>query len=292
MTKVHFGCKGFAQLGGENVGQYPLHRFNWDYSPAPLETWPLRIDFAGEDIWVRGCYRFRRRSDTFALEYLLEGELEFIQNQTAYRILPGDLFLVRLGADSEIRCPNADRAVKLTLSLSGTLLESTLASFGLDRLDRMTPAQPERLKELLREAPDILKLEGEERFRRGTLLAFEILLLLGEEFRRIERPEILTRILARMESSLGEPHTVASLAGEFGVSQGTLHRLFRKELGDTPLNYLIAKRIEAAKRMLRLTSEPIKAIAFEVGYRNPFHFSTEFRRLTGQSPRVFRETRE
>jgi len=44
-----------------------------------------------------------------------------------------------------------------------------------------------------------------------------------------------------------------------------------------------------AGQLLRLTPNPIKEIAMEVGYSDPFYFSLRFKRHTGLSPKAFRE---
>ena len=42
-------------------------------------------------------------------------------------------------------------------------------------------------------------------------------------------------------------------------------------------------------RLLRLTEQPVKWIAFQVGYAGALYFSAEFRKFTGESPSAFRK---
>jgi AraC-like DNA-binding protein len=48
-------------------------------------------------------------------------------------------------------------------------------------------------------------------------------------------------------------------------------------------------RWAVARKLLDFSHESIKAVAFQVGYSNPLYFSTEFRRLVGESPRNYRQ---
>ena len=73
------------------------------------------------------------------------------------------------------------------------------------------------------------------------------------------------------------------------MSQATLRRLFRKHLGESPVDFLIRRRMETAMRLLRLTEQPVKWIAFQVGYTGALYFSAEFRKFTGESPSAFRK---
>ena len=282
----------YSRLGGINVGKYPLHHFLFDHSTPLLENWPIRIDFAGDDEWRRGCYRFRERSDTFAIEYMKQGTLRFTQNRQSYTVQPGELFLVRLGDNSEIECCDCDYAFKRTFAIAGPLLGPLLTSLGLDRADVMTPSDPAALDALFDRAREILDGCAEDRQRRSALLSFEILLMLAEDYKQHDHPEILQKILRYLDAHLDRPHTIERIASEFRLSPATLHRLFRKHLGETPINFLIHRRMETAMRLLRLTEQPIKSIAYQVGYPNALYFSTEFHRHTGESPTAFRRRRQ
>ena len=46
--------------------------------------------------------------------------------------------------------------------------------------------------------------------------------------------------------------------------------------------------MKAAKKLLRSTYLPVKAIAEQVGYPDPLHFSKSFKSATGQSPAQYR----
>ena len=59
--------------------------------------------------------------------------------------------------------------------------------------------------------------------------------------------------------------------------------------GSTPIQYHLHLRFERAKKLLRETNLPIKAIAQQVGFPDPLHFSHQFRRHVALSPRGWRE---
>lgn len=71
------------------------------------------------------------------------------------------------------------------------------------------------------------------------------------------------------------------------LSDFYLKRLFKKETGVSPIEYLTQKRIAYSKQLLEGRSErtlTIKEIAGMVGYSDPYYFSRVFKKVTGKSP--------
>ncbi len=91
-----------------------------------------------------------------------------------------------------------------------------------------------------------------------------------------------------LNAHVREPLTLGALAARACVSPSRLSHLFVETVGLSPLRYRERCRIETAKALLLSTNDPVRAIADQVGYANPYHFSTRFRRRVGRSPRAFR----
>ena len=82
--------------------------------------------------------------------------------------------------------------------------------------------------------------------------------------------------------------TLESLSSSIFVSKFHLSREFKKEVGISPIKYVISKRVNEASRLLLETNLPIKDIAIQVGYPNSAYFSQTFKRVTGKTPSEFR----
>jgi len=78
------------------------------------------------------------------------------------------------------------------------------------------------------------------------------------------------------------------LAQEVALSVSQLDRLFIRQFGLTPLQYLERRRLERAMELIRSAPSNIKEICYEVGFGSLAHFSRWFRLKTGVSPRQFR----
>ncbi|MBR9762752.1 MAG: AraC family transcriptional regulator [Rhodobacteraceae bacterium] len=112
---------------------------------------------------------------------------------------------------------------------------------------------------------------------------------LGAMLRRLTRPEAEETQIARALSllrSAPEAHLrIDDLARDCGMSPSLFHRRFREITGTTPLQFHKRLRLLEARRLLLQERHGVTQAAFEVGYESPSHFSRDYRRLFGQSPR-------
>jgi len=107
-------------------------------------------------------------------------------------------------------------------------------------------------------------------------------------------PELLRRLLRakdRMDAASHEEWPVRRLASVSGVSEAHFARSFKEAFGLPPHRYLLTRRIERAKTLLRDTELPITDIAFQTGWSSLGTFGRTFRDITGESPGAIR-TRE
>ncbi len=93
-----------------------------------------------------------------------------------------------------------------------------------------------------------------------------------------------------LESS--EEITVTELAKQSGLSLRNLNKLFVTEVGVTPKNLMVLKKINQAKELLLTTNLTITDIGFEVGYSSLSKFISMFQKVTGKLPSEFRLYRE
>jgi transcriptional regulator GlxA family with amidase domain len=89
-------------------------------------------------------------------------------------------------------------------------------------------------------------------------------------------------------AELGNELTVERLAARAAVSPRSLERHFEQALGMSPSRYLQLVRIEAAKRLLEASADPVDHIRRQVGYGDASAFRRAFTRRTGESPAAYR----
>ncbi|MFH8614661.1 helix-turn-helix transcriptional regulator [Streptomyces sp. NPDC017979] len=92
----------------------------------------------------------------------------------------------------------------------------------------------------------------------------------------------------RMDRDYAKPLDVPALARGALMSPGHFSRSFRAAFGDTPYNYLMTRRIERAKALLRRGDLSVTEVCMEVGCTSLGSFSSRFTELVGESPSAYR----
>ncbi|MGC1301997.1 MAG: AraC family transcriptional regulator [Caulobacteraceae bacterium] len=104
-------------------------------------------------------------------------------------------------------------------------------------------------------------------------------------------PHRLAAVTGYVEAHLSEDIILRDLAAVAGLSPFHFARTFALTTGYTPHAYVMIRRLEAAKRLLRDSVMSIDVIARQCGFSSASHFSTRFRRATGATPTAFRRGR-
>lgn len=92
-----------------------------------------------------------------------------------------------------------------------------------------------------------------------------------------------------MKEHLGEEISLKDVANSVNLSQYHFSRIFKKEYGYPPHEFLILTRLNRAKHLLITTDLPVKIIAEMVGYSGATNFTNAFTKRVGMSPVEFRK---
>jgi transcriptional regulator GlxA family with amidase domain len=98
----------------------------------------------------------------------------------------------------------------------------------------------------------------------------------------------LRRARDTMDRDYASPLDVPALARVALMSPGHFSRSFRAAYGETPYSYLMTRRIERAKTLLRRGDLSVTEVCFAVGCTSLGSFSTRFTELVGESPSAYR----
>jgi AraC family transcriptional regulator len=100
----------------------------------------------------------------------------------------------------------------------------------------------------------------------------------------------LQRVLAFMHAHCTEDLSLLRLSREACVSPFHFVKLFKKQTGTTPHQFLMKLRMEAAAQMLTQTGQPVAEISRACSYQSLPHFCAAFQRHFAQSPAAYRRT--
>lgn len=103
-------------------------------------------------------------------------------------------------------------------------------------------------------------------------------------------PRILY-LTSRLASDFCRQWTIEKMARSVKLSPAHLHRLFKEQLGISPILYLRQLRLEHAGKLLESSYERIKDIRLQVGMIDSSHFASDFKAKYGVQPSVYRRQR-
>ena len=92
----------------------------------------------------------------------------------------------------------------------------------------------------------------------------------------------------RVDREFDRPLDVPALARSAAMSTAHFSRSFRAAFGESPYSYLMTRRIERAKALLRGGDMSVTDACFAVGCTSLGSFSTRFTKLVGESPSAYR----
>jgi AraC family transcriptional regulator len=93
-----------------------------------------------------------------------------------------------------------------------------------------------------------------------------------------------------IEANLDREITLAAMASTCGFGTKSFVRAFGATTGKSPYQYVIAARVERAKRLIAQNEQGLAEIALRCGFSHQEHLTRAFRRLTGQTPGRYRRS--
>ena len=101
-------------------------------------------------------------------------------------------------------------------------------------------------------------------------------------------PRQLQAVKEHVAQSLDQPFRLQDLAERLSLSKYHFCRMFKACTGESLSTYVTRQKMQKARALISQTDLPIIQITYEVGYQNPGHFATTFRKTFGQTPSQWR----
>jgi AraC family transcriptional regulator len=101
-------------------------------------------------------------------------------------------------------------------------------------------------------------------------------------------PHLRRQLAEFIELNLAEPLSLGQLAAICALSEYHFARMFRESFGLPPHQYVLARRLNRARELLRKTRSAFGEIALACGFTSPSHFSNRFKQAMGATPGEYR----
>ena len=154
------------------------------------------------------------------------------------------------------------------------------------QLEMFVPQRPEKYRELFEQALACWNARQSGYRLQAAAILYRIFALAYDEnrLRKAAHP-LVEQALQLMET--GYPRRdfyVSELVRELHISEVYLRRLFKRETGVSPKQYLLQRRIQKAVSLLSTDYFTIADVAAQSGFNDPKHFSVVFKKIMGVSP--------
>jgi len=183
----------------------------------------------------------------------------------------------------------------------GRLITPSLDEVGPVHLRRTYAVESPQIRHLML----ALKYEADSRNAHGLAMVEAVTSALGHLLVRhagVEQPRPIhnrgglsavakRRVLELIDAALDARLTVEMLSREVGLSVAHFARAFKETMGRAPHQYLLALRLERARRLLENTEASLSDIAQRAGFADQAHFTRLFKRAFGTTPGALVRTR-
>ncbi|MFM9281193.1 AraC family transcriptional regulator [Paenibacillus jiagnxiensis] len=278
----------------------------------PAINWNIKLFGAHMQQVEKGWKVPEESHPAFEIVLILQGSQRIMLGHIKQDLAEGDIFLIPPGTRHVIECVN-DQG--LTYFIAHFNLDDALFHQEMRRSGQMYfPAgteENERLKEGLMNWVQLLQSEREyttsDLFRIQAGL-FEILNLLAQHASSSAATAVsptvghyAALIAESIKSNFSQGNLqnevlrdkevrIEDIAASLNISPGYALEVFQKVYGISPRKYLSELKLHEAKQLIQQPDLDLTRIATMLGYSSLAHFSRQFKRWTGMSPRQYRQT--
>ena len=122
-----------------------------------------------------------------------------------------------------------------------------------------------------------------------TQLIMECISAAGISSKSPHIPSLVRDIRSFLTGRYNEKITLEHLSARFNLDPYYLQKLFKKYIGQSPMEYIIYLRMTRAKSLIRTSALSISEIAYTVGIDNISHFTRQFKKQEGMTPGQYRK---
>lgn len=259
-------------------------------APQTENDYPFYITEYGKTFSHTPCYQLRLNSPVSCIQYVISGSGVILSDDQLFTVEAGDTFLL-LEGNNQIYYSNPDNQFeRIWINFKGPLSEALISIYGLKGTvvfkHTNSLLQLEELHKICHNNPD------SEIYKRQIAPPFLTLIqyLADNRENSTEASRSAEEMRAYLDMHILENLQLKDIAFHFSFTKEHFIRVFRKNYGITPHQYVLQSRIRIAMIMLASTGDPIREISEKLCFSDPHHFSDTFQKYVGQRPSQYRKT--
>ncbi|WP_367865546.1 AraC family transcriptional regulator N-terminal domain-containing protein [Pedobacter sp. WC2423] len=251
-------------------------------------------------------YKVPLTFNDFVITSMLRGKkIMHLGDQHGFDYLPGETVIVRPSQMMEIDFPEAsgqNPAQCIALAIDNEQIQQTIRYLN-EYFPKTTAGQQwslnyeeyhfynnEEISFLINKIIRICAEGSKEKDVLADLTLKELLVrvMQTQNLKTIGRTDTnqnpLAFVIGYIKANLNQKININSLSSKACMSKATFYRLFKRELGISPNDFILTEKINRAKQMLATPGSKIAAVSYELGFSDSNYFIRVFKKLEGITP--------
>jgi len=221
-------------------------------------------------------------SKTTVFEYVLEGEGDIFVGERHLHVTAGQMYILRANEAHTYRASSSSPWKKLWINYTAEYVSPYLDALGIETSSFDCP----QAKKYFEEAIRMIDSDGARReiCRHIADTVHSVIDLAHTATRGVREVSDGFRIREELDASLYSKLSLDELASRLHISKSNIIRIFKKNYGVTPYEYLLGEKLETAKLLLLNTRLSVTEIAERLAISDAHYFSTLFSKRVGMRP--------
>jgi AraC family transcriptional regulator, arabinose operon regulatory protein len=255
-----------------------------------LEEGPFCIEMTGIS-YCDGTYKIERKNSyLYCFEYILKGQGTVIINGETFTPVEGDIYILQKKSTHIYFSDNENPWEKIWFNIKGPLVDNLMQAYKLNSLHHVLKLDLKELFFKFLSTAQSKTLSKKEIFKSNAIVFHEILsqIYAHTQLSKVKYNPLANKLREYLDKNIMNQISLKELSFLIQKSPSQTIRIFKKEFGLTPYEYLLNNKIETAKLLLLNTNLQVNEIAYSLKFADEHYFSNYFKATTGVSPRKFR----
>ncbi len=110
-----------------------------------------------------------------------------------------------------------------------------------------------------------------------------------DDNKKLEPNSPISIVLEFIRSNLKENFNLKDLSNKAGMSTTSFYRFFKRELGMSPIEFILNEKIKVAKQLLKYPGIQINEVGFQSGFEDSNYFIRLFKKVEGITPKQYQQ---
>lgn len=231
----------------------------------------------------------RKNSYLYSLEYVYEGEGTIQQNNEIYNVSAGDFFILHPGTYHHYYANKKKpwKKIFFTLDANPAFIDALMKLYDIENLVYLPKVyNPNRLEEIF----ELVKNDDGKIHRRLENIVFNMIAEISDAQKKLQYDSSKVSTAKKfIDKRITTKITISEISEYVNLDVSYFTRLFKKTYGMSPTAYILQKKIEESKYLLRETALSINDIANHYSFTDAAHYIRSFINATGISPTQYRK---